>query len=50
MSETCPGCQGQGVTTHTTVSVEIDDKGNQVSRTHEYTAPCGTCHGNGQVD
>lgn len=50
MSETCGACQGLRVTTHTTVSVELDDKGNQVSRTHEYTAPCGTCHGNGEID
>ncbi|MCM2416800.1 hypothetical protein [Streptomyces sp. RKAG293] len=50
MSETCQGCQGQRVTAHTTVAVELDDQGNQVSKTREYTAPCGTCHGNGTVD
>lgn len=50
MSQPCPGCQGDRVTTHTTVSVGLDENGNQVSRTHKYTAPCGTCHGNGEIE
>ena len=50
MSQTCGACQGQRVTTHTDVTVEVDDKGNQVPKTREYTASCGTCHGNGEIE
>jgi hypothetical protein len=38
------------VTTHTTYEVVLDENGNQTPVTREYTAPCGTCTGTGQVD
>lgn len=50
MSQTCPACGGDRVTTHTEVTVELDENGNQVSKVREYTAACGTCHGNGTID
>jgi Fe-S cluster biogenesis protein NfuA len=49
MPQTCPACQGDGVTTKKTVENDLDENGNQVARTREYTSACTTCTGTGEV-